>query len=83
MHFVFVDLQGHPQCRKNATMVGFPAVFGSLRRSCTGAGWPIAGGDDVLTLGGVSQEDSSCMVVILCERWCEEGCQGFLWAMAI
>lgn len=45
--------------------VGLPSCLGTLRRSAKGACWPSSGRGDVWTFGGVSQDFSSCVVVIL------------------
>lgn len=58
-------LQGHPQCLKKAMIVGLPADLGNFSWSLTGASLPICGGIEMSTFGGVSQDDNSCIVVIL------------------
>lgn len=46
-------------------IVGLPVDLGRLRRALTGASLPICGGIARSSFGGESQEDNSCMVVIL------------------
>lgn len=58
-------LHGHPQCLRNAITTGLPSDCGILRALFAGACLPISGGDERSTFGGVSQEYSSCFVVIL------------------
>lgn len=65
LSLILFYLQGHPQCLKKAMIVGLPVDLGSLRRSWTGASLPVCGGMETSTFGGVSQDDNSCMVVIL------------------
>lgn len=58
------DLQGQPQCRRNATRVGFPSASGNANLSVDGAFDPISGAGDTVREVGGSHEASSCWKVI-------------------
>lgn len=61
-------VQGHPQCLKNVTTIGFPSSAGMRNVSVDGALEFSAGGMETGILGGEHQDDSSCLKVMVGEE---------------
>lgn len=59
------NAQGQPQCRRKVMIVGLPFGFGSCSVEDEGAFAPTSGAEEVSSLGGVSQELSSCWKVMV------------------
>lgn len=62
-----VFVQGHPQCLKKLTIVGFPSCAGIASLGVEGAFCPTEGGSAVLMLGGdIQDQNSVCQVIVNC-----------------
>lgn len=59
------DVQGQPQCRRKAMIVGLPFEAGRVSFELEGTLLPSSGMGEVVTAFGKSQEWSSCWKVIL------------------